>query len=69
MSKTIIELPLSDVDEKTLKLYNEALDICNKHGYAYFDLSRLNEKIVKRSKDIKYRIYSDFVNNKIVKMP
>lgn len=68
MSKKIIELPLSDKDQKTLELYNAALDICSQHGYAYFDLSRLSEKIVKHSKDVKFKIYSDFVNNKIVKM-
>ena len=69
MKKITIELPLSDKDQKTLELYYEALDICNQHGYAYFDLSRLSEKIIKRSKDVKFKIYSDFVNNKIVKMP
>ena len=64
--KLTLKMPLSDADEKTLKLYNEALDTCKEIGYAYFDLSRLNLRIVTASKKIDFKIFNDVVNNKII---
>jgi hypothetical protein len=67
-NKMLIDLPLSGEDEKTLTLYNKALDICELQGKADFDFSKLNHRILLRSKKPRFKIYNDVANNKLVRM-